>query len=108
MFAEQEAEKQLAHVDNAAYRDRRFEVFRKLLPHLQEEMSQKEQTQRGDGDITEWLDWYLGCRSHAIESAEDSLSPIIRKSIFWQNHTSDSLNLRQHTIPNISVSLFSQ
>lgn len=29
---------------NAAYRDRRFEVFRELLPHLQEEMSRKHVT----------------------------------------------------------------
>lgn len=60
-----------------------------------------EHTQRGDGDITEWLDWYLGCMGRAIESAEKSLSLILRKSIFWQNHTSDSFSQRQHTILNI-------
>lgn len=60
-----------------------------------------EHTQRGDGDITEWIDWYLGCMGRAIESAEKSLSLILRKSIFWQNHTSDSFSQRQHTILNI-------
>ena len=59
-----------------------------------------EHTQRGDGDITEWLDWYLGCMGRAIESAEESLSLIIRKSIFWQHHTADALSKRQHTVLN--------
>ena len=59
-----------------------------------------ERTQRGDGDITEWLEWYLGCMGRAIESAEESLSLIIRKSIFWQHHTADALTERQHAVLN--------
>ena len=59
-----------------------------------------ERTQRGNGDITAWLDWYLCCMGRAIESAEESLSLIIRKSIFWQHHTADALSERQHKVLN--------
>lgn len=37
-----------------------------------------ERTQRGDGDITEWLVWYLSCMERAIDMSNDTLSLVLK------------------------------
>mgnify|MGYP002523496431 FL=1 len=39
-----------------------------------------EKTQKGDGDITEWLLWFLDCFRKALTSTEETLSSILAKS----------------------------
>ena len=60
-----------------------------------------EQTQRGDGDISEWVLWWLDCLEHAIDTSETMLSTVLRKAIFWQQHSDVVLNERQRTILNL-------
>lgn len=59
-----------------------------------------EQTQRGDGDISEWVLWWLDCLEHAIDTSETMLSTVLRKAIFWQQHSDIVLNERQRTMLN--------
>lgn len=33
-----------------------------------------EKTQKGSGDVTEWLVWFLGCFSRAIQHSDDLLN----------------------------------
>ena len=44
-----------------------------------------EQAQRGNGDITEWLEWYLACLKRAIDESNGLLSGILNKAIFLEN-----------------------
>ncbi len=60
-----------------------------------------ERTQRGDGDITEWLLWYARSLSIALDDAECAVSAILNKSIFWQNAASVPMNQRQRDILNL-------
>lgn len=60
-----------------------------------------ERTQHGDGDITEWMEWYLGCIGRSIDSTENMLSQIVRKSFFWKTHAEDTVSVRQHKVLNI-------
>lgn len=60
-----------------------------------------ERTQKSDGDISEWVDWWLDCLGHAIDASEASMDLILRKSIFWQHHSDVSLNERQRNVLNI-------
>lgn len=60
-----------------------------------------EQTQRGDGDISEWVLWWLDCLEHAIDTSEAMLSTVLRKAIFWQQHSDVVLNERQRTMLNL-------
>lgn len=46
-----------------------------------------EQAQRGNGDITEWLEWYLACLKRAIDESNGLLSGILNKAIFWKTHS---------------------
>ena len=42
-----------------------------------------ERTQKADGDITEWLGWFLECHSAAIDDAEHTAKRVIGISQFW-------------------------
>lgn len=43
-----------------------------------------ERTQRGDGDITAWLEWFLGCLERAIDQADLLTAGVLRKAEVWR------------------------
>ncbi|MDR0794424.1 MAG: DUF4172 domain-containing protein, partial [Chitinophagaceae bacterium] len=45
-----------------------------------------EKTQKGTDDITEYLEWFLGCFERALLSSEKNLELILDKSRFWDKH----------------------
>jgi Fic family protein len=59
-----------------------------------------ESTQKGDLDITRWIEWFLECLDRAFDGAENTLAAVFRKAEFWKNHTAAPLNLRQRDILN--------
>lgn len=60
-----------------------------------------ESTQRGDGDITDWLEWYLSCLERAVEASETILSGVLNKAIFWKTFASEIITIRQRELLNI-------
>lgn len=65
-----------------------------------------ERTQHGDGDITEWLLWFLRCFEQALESTEDTLSLVMQKAEFWKRHREVSFNERQRKLLNMQFDGF--
>ena len=59
-----------------------------------------EQTQKSDGDITDWLEWFLGCFERALLASEQNLKLILDKAHFWDLHREKSINDRQRLIIN--------
>lgn len=59
-----------------------------------------EATQKGDLDITRWLEWFLACLGRAFDGAEAVLSSVVHKADFWKVHAATSLNDRQRDILN--------
>lgn len=59
-----------------------------------------EDTQKGDLDITEHLDWFLDCMERAFDGAEIILQDVLRKSRFWERHSGEEFNVRQRNILN--------
>ena len=59
-----------------------------------------EQTQRGTLDITNWLDWFLGCLGRAFDGAETIIGVVLQKAAFWEKHGASALNDRQRLILN--------
>ncbi len=57
-----------------------------------------EATQKGDLDITAWLQWFLECLDRAIQAAEQTLASVTRKARFWQMFKDNSLNERQRKV----------
>jgi Fic family protein len=59
-----------------------------------------ESTQKGDLDITSWLEWFLGCLDRAFDGAESTLSNVFRKARFWEKHAGAAFNDRQRDMLN--------
>jgi len=57
-------------------------------------------TNRGDGDITGWLEWFLTCLSGALLRSQELLSNIMLKRRFWTTHAETPLNARQSKVIN--------
>lgn len=59
-----------------------------------------ERTQRGDGDITDWLEWFFNAVITALEDSGAMLSMVLRKATFWNNHSQASITERQRAVLN--------
>jgi Fic family protein len=59
-----------------------------------------ETSQKGDVDITGWLEWFLGCYLRAIEDSQTLISNVLAKAEFWQRHGQTALNDRQRKVIN--------
>ncbi len=59
-----------------------------------------EATQKGDLDITLWLEWFLGCLGRAFEGAETMSAGVLKKVRFWERYAGAFLNDRQRTMLN--------
>jgi len=59
-----------------------------------------EATQKGELDITRWLEWFLECLGRAFERAETILATVLNKARFWERFTKVELNERQREIIN--------
>lgn len=59
-----------------------------------------ESTQKGDLDVTEWLEWFLACLGRAVDGAENILAGVLMKARFWEKHARDALNDRQRDMLN--------
>lgn len=60
-----------------------------------------ERMQHGDGDLTEWLIWYLDKLVDALDEAETIVTTILNKSFFWQKASSIPMTERQTEMLNL-------
>jgi len=65
-----------------------------------------EKTQKGNLDITNWLEWFLNSLLHSIESSEKLLEKVIYKHEFWLQNSKVSINDRQRKILNMLMDDF--
>ncbi|MCR4304598.1 MAG: Fic family protein [Gallionella sp.] len=59
-----------------------------------------ERTQKGTLDVTDWLEWFLGCLLRAMQGTEATLSAVLTKARFWQRWAGAPLNERQVKLIN--------
>ena len=57
--------------------------------------------QHGDGDITEWLVWYMQKLVDALDEADTIVTTILNKSFFWQKASSVPMTERQTQMLNL-------
>lgn len=65
-----------------------------------------ERTQRGDGNITEWLLWFFRCFDAALDSTEESLSAVLAKARYWEHFAKKEVNERQRKLINLQFDGF--
>lgn len=59
-----------------------------------------EATQKGDLDITGWLDWFIACLGRAIDNADDVMGGVLARAQFWDGHAGETFNARQTDMLN--------
>lgn len=59
-----------------------------------------EKTQKGNGDCTEWLLWFIECLEHSITASCKIIEHILAKAEFWNKHKTTPLNDRQRKVIN--------
>ena len=87
------ADMQLARADDSAQR------FYSMSAQIRKERNAYydilEATQKGDLDITGWLDWFLNCLDRSLKATDQTLVVVLNKARFWEQHAKTLLNNRQ-------------
>ena len=65
-----------------------------------------EQTQKGNIDVSDWLEWFLTCLLNALISSETLLSKVIFKHNFWITNKERVDNERQNKVLNMLLDGF--
>ncbi len=60
-------------------------------------------TQKGTLDITNWIEWFLGCLDRAFDGTEITLAAVFRKARFWESYANAPLDERQRLVLNIML-----
>jgi len=59
-----------------------------------------EKAQKGTSDLTQYIEWFLGCFERALMASEENLEIILDKAHFWDKHKSTNINDRQRLVIN--------
>jgi Fic family protein len=59
-----------------------------------------EATQKGDLDVTPWLQWFLECLEGSLNRADETLGAVVEKSRFWERIKDVAINERQVKVLN--------
>ena len=65
-----------------------------------------EHTQRGDGDITDWILWFLQCFDQALDGTNETLSNVLDKARYWEYFAHLTVNERQRKLINMQFDGF--
>jgi Fic family protein len=59
-----------------------------------------EKTQKGNLEITEWIQWFLQCLINALISTDSILKQVLFKADFWNKHSKTIMTERQRKLIN--------
>lgn len=57
-----------------------------------------ESTQKGDLDITPWLEWFLTCLLHSMAQMDETISLTLQRAQFWETQRNTDFNSRQQKV----------
>ena len=79
---------------------RLYSMSAQILNEQEEYYRILERTQKSEGDITEWIVWFLECLDRAIARSENQIRVSMEKARFWENMADTELNDRQRKVIN--------
>ncbi|MDO8929736.1 MAG: Fic family protein [Bacteroidota bacterium] len=88
----------LARSDDTSQRF--YTLSSQIMPERKVYYEILQKTQFSNGDITEWLDWFLNCLYRSLLSTEDTLQKVLHKADFWDKHNETAFNARQRLMLN--------
>ena len=59
-----------------------------------------ERTQKGELDVTMWLNWFLNCLKKGISDAQKTIGDVLVKAHFWECFAKEPFNQRQIKVLN--------
>lgn len=77
-----------------------YSLSSRIMTERKEYYSALEDCQKGDGDITRWLSWFLECADRAINASEGMIAGVLTKASFWQKHAQKTLTEQQRKVVN--------
>jgi Fic family protein len=92
------ADMALTRADNTA--ERFYSMSTQIERERKDYYAQLERQQRDEPEITEWLEWFLACLGHALDSAEESLTNVLYKAKLWEKANQNPVNERQRIVIN--------
>ncbi len=92
------ADMSLARADGT--KDRFYSMSSQIEAERRNYYLELESAQRGDLDLTRWLEWFLACLSRAIDGADAMLGTVLHKARMWQRINRRPVNDRQRLVIN--------
>ncbi len=89
---------QLCKADGSSKRF--YSMSAQILLQRNEYYTILEQTQKGNLDITKWLQWFFENLLDALNATNSTLEQVLSKASFWEKHNNISLNERQKLLLN--------
>ncbi len=88
----------LARSDNSSQRF--YSLSNQIMLERKVYYDTLQKIQYKDGEITEWLDWFLKCLYRALKNTERTVEKVLYKADFWDKHKYTELNSRQRLMLN--------
>lgn len=88
----------LARSENSPFRF--YSLSSQMLIERKIYYAKLQKVQHRDGDISEWMTWFLDCLYRALQASEKTIKKVLRKAEFWDIHKETILNSRQRLMLN--------
>lgn len=98
------ADLQLARADGGG--DRYYSMSVQIRKSRKTYYSLLEEAQKGTGDLTRWVTWYVGCLSDALAGTEEALEGVRDRARFWDRANAIELNARQRKMLTLMLDGF--
>lgn len=92
------ADMSLARADGT--KDRFYSMSAQIEAERKEYYQSLERAQRGELNVTGWLEWFLKCLDRAIDGAEVGLKGVLTKARLWERINRRPVNERQRVVIN--------
>ena len=99
------AEMALAQADGLP--ERYYNMSSRIESERRDYYSVLERCQKGGLDITDWLEWFLGCLGRALDDAEKNIASALRRAGFRDHLRSHEINARQSKVIDQLIEGFS-
>ena len=99
------AEMALAQADG--FPERYYNMSSRIESERRDYYAVLERCQKGGLDITDWLEWFLGCLGRALNDAEKNIASALRRAGFRDRLRHHELNARQSKVIDLLIEGFS-
>jgi Fic family protein len=99
------AEMALAQADG--FPERYYNMSSRIESERRDYYTVLERCQKGSLDITDWLEWFLGCLGRALDDAEKNIASALRRAGFRDRLRHHELNARQSKVIDLLIEGFS-